>query len=249
MINPMDLSGKHILITGASSGIGRETSITASQLGAKLSLVARSAERLNETLTSIARDINHAYSFDLRQLDGIENLIKMIVSENGPLDGLVNCAGIALNRPIKMVKPEFLQDVFSINFFPFVELVRAVTKKNMSNDGASFVGISSVAAFKGNKAQGAYAASKAATDAIIKPMAKELSERGIRVNTAAFGMIRTDMYKYFLDAGGDDELLKADQYLGVGEVEDAANVICFLLSGASRFITGTSLLADGGFLS
>jgi len=249
MINPMDLSGKHILITGASSGIGKTTSITAGQLGAKLSLLARSEDRLNETLHAIQGNIHHVYPFDLRQLDGIENLVKMIVSENGPLDGLVNCAGIASNRPIKMVKPAFLQEVFSINFFPFVELVRAASKKNMCNDGASFVGISSVAAFKGNKAQGAYAASKAATDAIIKPMAKELSDRGIRVNTAAFGMIRTDMYKYFLDAGGNDEFLKSDQYLGVGETEDAANIICFLLSNASRFITGTCLVADGGFLS
>lgn len=249
MINPMNLSAKHILITGASSGIGRATSITASQLGAKLSLVARSSERLNETLDAIQGNIHHVYPFDLRQLDGIESLVKAIVLENGPLDGLVNCAGVASNRPIKMVKPEFLQEMFSINFFPFVELVRAASKKNMCNDGASFVGISSVAAFKGNKAQGAYAASKAATDAIIKPMAKELSDRGIRVNTAAFGMIRTDMYKYFVDAGGNDELLKEDQYLGIGEVDDSANVICFLLSRASRFITGTSLLADGGFLS
>lgn len=249
MINPMSLSGKHILITGASSGIGKATSITASQLGAKLCLVARRETLLNDTRAVCPGGIHNIYPFDLRNLAGIENLVKMIVSENGPLDGLVNCAGIASNRPIKMVKPEFLQEIFSMNFFPFVELVRAATKKNMCNDYASFVGISSVAAFKGNKAQGAYSASKAAIDAIIKPMAKELSERGIRVNTAAFGMIRTDMYKYFLDAGGNDELLKADQYLGVGEVEDAANVICFLLSGASRFITGTSLLADGGFLS
>lgn len=249
MINPMDLSAKHILITGASSGIGKATSITAGQLGAKLSLLARSEERLNETLNAIQGNSHHVYSFDLRQLDSIESLVKVIVSENGPLDGMVNCAGIASNRPIKMVKPEFLQEIFSINFFPFVELVRAATKKNMCNDGASFIGISSVAAFKGNKAQGAYSASKAAIDAIIKPMAKELSDRGIRVNTAAFGMIRTDMYKYFLDAGGNDELLKADQYFGVGETEDAANVICFLLSNASRFITGTCLVADGGFLS
>jgi len=249
VINPMDLSGKHILIAGASSGIGQAASILAGNLGARLSLVARSQERLNETLKAITGDAHHAYSFDLRNLEGVDNLVKDIVAVNGPLDGVVNCAGIGANRPIKMLKPEFLQEMFGINFFPFVELVRSTTKKNMCNDGTSFIGISSVAAIRGNKSQGAYSASKAAIDAIIKPMAKEFSNRGIRVNSVAFGMIRTDMYKYFLDAGGNDELLKADQYLGVGETGDAANVICFLLSGASRFITGQCLVADGGFLS
>lgn len=248
MINPMDLTGKHILVTGASSGIGRQTAITASRLGARLSLMARNDERLAQTMAALEGHGHLSRVFDLVNLEGLAELVKGIVAENGPLDGLVNSAGVAENRPIRLSNPDFLEKVFRINFFPFVELVRCAGNRKHSNLGASFVGISSVAAFKGAKAQGAYAASKAAIDAVVRPMAKELADRRVRVNAAAFGMIHTDMYQTFLDAGGSDESL-ADQYLGVGQTEDAANVICFLLSDASRFVTGSTLVADGGFLS
>ncbi len=248
MINPMELTGKHIMITGASAGIGREVCLLASQLGAKVTLVARSKERLDETLLKMEGGGHKTFVFDLSQIDKIADLVKTIVDEEGKLDGLVNCAGIGVNRPLKVSKPEFVREVFDVNFFPFVELVRIVSGKKYSNDGASIIGISSVAAVKGGKAQGAYAASKAAIEGVLRPMAKELADRRIRVNAIEFGMINTDMYKSFLSSGGTEDDLSS-QYFGIGETRDAANSICFLLSDAAKFITGTTLVVDGGFLS
>lgn len=248
MINPMDLTGKHIMVTGASAGIGREICVLASQLGAKISLVGRNKERLDETLSTMEGTGHKAFAFDLTQIDGIEGLLKSIVDEGGKLDGLVNSAGVAIKRPLKMTKPEFVREAFDINFFPFIELVRVAANKRMSNDGASIIGISSVAAAKGGKAQSAYAASKAAIEGALRPMAKELADRRIRVNAIEFGMINTDMYRSFLATGGTDEDLRG-QYFGVGETRDAANATCFLLSDAARFITGSIMVVDGGFLS
>jgi NAD(P)-dependent dehydrogenase (short-subunit alcohol dehydrogenase family) len=248
MINPMELTGKHILIAGASSGIGYATAVLASQLGAKLSLLARRENKLNEILPQLEGVGHRAYIFDLAQLDRIEEMINAIVSENGTLDGFVYCAGISPVRPIKITKSDFMKSVFEINLFPYVELIKSIVKRKNCNDNASIIGISSVAAFKPNKTQTAYAASKAAINGVTKVIAKEVADRRIRVNAVAFGMIYTKLYEDFLAAGGDESLL-SDQYLGIGDQRDAANVLCFLLSEASKFITGTCLVADGGFLS
>lgn len=248
MINPMELTGKHILVAGASSGIGYTTAVLASQLGARLSLVARREDKLNETLKELEGNGHRIYPFDLTQLDGIEGLIKTIVADNGAFDGFVYCAGISPVRPIQITKPEFVQSVFNINLFPYVELIRSIIKKKNCNDNASIIGISSVAAFKPNKTQTAYTASKAAINGMTKVIAKEVADRRIRINAVAFGMIHTKLYDDFLAAGCDESLL-SDQYFGIGNPSDAANVLCFMLSDASKFITGTCLVADGGFLS
>lgn len=248
MINPMEMSGRHVLVTGASSGIGRAVSAHLSRLGATVSLVARREEQLRETIGMMEGAGHHPYPQDLTRTEEIEPLIKQIVLDNGSLDGFVHCAGIGINRPLSMTKPEFLQKTMAVNFFAFAELLRIIVKKKNSKEGASLVGISSVASLRGDKAQGAYAASKAAMNGLIHPYAKELAARRLRLNTVAFGMIRTEMYQSFQSNGGAEDALQG-QYLGLGETQDAANVIAFLLSDASRFITGTTLIADGGYLS
>ncbi len=249
MINPMELTGRHIVVTGASAGIGRATCIQASKLGAKLCLVARNEERLKETLSLMEGEGHSFYSYDLNDIDGIDNLIKEITEKDGALDGLVHCAGIGLNRPMKLAKPDFIVQNTSIHYYAFVELMRAASARKRTNEGASYIGISSVAAVHGNKTQGAYSAAKAAMNAVIHPFAKELAPKNIRVNTIAFGMVETDMYKGFLEAGGSNEELIQEQYLGIIPVEYAGNAVCFLLSDASRYITGGTLNYDAGALS
>lgn len=249
MINPMDLTGKHIVITGASSGIGRAASIQASKLGAHVSLIARNEEKLNETVSLMSGDMHNIVPADLTEIDKIDGLIADISERFGAIDGLVHCAGLGLNRPIKLAKPEFVEQVTRLNYFAFVELIRAAASRKRSNNGASYIGISSVAAVHGNKTQGVYSASKGAMNSIVHSFAKELAAREIRVNTIAFGMVDTDMYKGFLESGGNNEELLQDQYLGIIPPEYAGNAICFLLSDAGKYITGSTFNYDAGDLS
>lgn len=245
----MDLTGKHIVITGASNGIGRAASIQASKLGAKVSLIARNEERLQETVSLMEGDGHKLFQFDLNEINQIDSIIGTIVDQNGTIDGLVHCAGLGLNRPIKLAKPDFVEQVTRVNYFAFVELIRSVSNKKRTNEGASYIGISSVAAVHGNKTQGIYSASKGAMNAVVHAFAKELASRKIRVNTIAFGMVETDMYKGFLESGGNNEELLQDQYLGIIPVEYAGNAICYLLSDASKYITGGTFNYDAGDLS
>lgn len=249
MINPMDLTGKHIVITGASAGIGRAASIQASKLGAHVTLIARNEEKLRETVSLMSGEMHNVISADLSEIDKIDGLIADISERFGPIDGLVHCAGLGINRPLKLAKPEFVEQVTRLNYFAFVELIRAAASRKRSNNGASYIGISSVSAVHGNKTQGVYCASKGAMNSVVHSFAKELASREIRVNTIAFGMVDTDMYKGFLESGGNNEELLQDQYLGIIPPEYAGNAICFLLSDVGKYITGSTFNYDAGDLS
>lgn len=252
MINPMNLTDKRILVTGASSGIGRETSILLSKLGAHVIMIARRLPQLKETFTNLEGTDHKYYSYDLSDTNGIDEYIQKVISENGKLDGFVHSAGVGSSRPLKMLKPDYVDEVMRINFYSFIEIVRCITKKGNFNEGMSIVGVSSVASLQGNQSKTVYCASKAAMDAAVRCMAKELSSKKIRVNTVMPGLIKTPIFDTFLDQGLDSEDAKnvmARQYLGVGETIDVANTIAFLLSNASKFVTGTSIAVDGGRLS
>ncbi len=254
MYNLVDLTGKKIIVTGASSGIGRETAIVLSKLGAQVILLARRRNELESTLGMLESDNGHCfYECDLSDLETIEKLIKTIVSEVGPLDGMAYCAGFTRDYPMKFMKPEVVESVMKTNFEAFVEIVRCLAIKKNYNRGMRIVGISSVAAMHGAKAHLAYAASKAAMDGAVRCMAYELADKGICVNTVAPAMIATKMYQDTLDALADpdvyNEALLGRQYLGIGEPVDVANSIAFLLSSAAKFITGICMPIDGGFTS
>lgn len=252
MLNPMDLSGRTVLVTGASSGIGNSTATQLSHLGANVILVARNGEKLRETLSLMAGGDHKMVPFDLTQIGNIEGLVKDIVNDSGALDGLVHCAGIAPMRPLQLTTHDYLQQVMLVNFYAFIELVRVVSKRKHYNEGASFIGISSVMSRQGEKACVAYCASKGALDSAIRPLAQELAAKKIRVNTVVPSFIKTDMYAQYAESAGEADLentIISRQYLGLGEPIDVANAIAYLLSDASKFITGTSLVVDGGYLS
>ena len=252
MKNIIDLSDKTILVAGASSGMGAETAVLCGELGAKVVLVARREDKLLEVMHKLQGEGHRYYPFDLNELDNIEAFVKNTIKETGALDGMVYSAGIPGTRPLKMLKPAALNEVMNINFSAFVELVRCATKKNMFNTGMSIVGISSISSTMGSLGKTAYCSSKAAMDSAVRCMAKELAPNGIRVNTVCPGIIETALFQTFQDNAGDSHDAQAKierQYLGLGKPIDVANTIAFLLSDASRMITGANVGVDGGMLS
>ena len=246
----VDLTGWNILTIGASSGIGRQTAVTLSRLGAHVILAARREDKLRETLALLAGEGHALYPTDISDLDGIEVLFKTIKEDRGLLDGMVYCAGVNSTMPLLQLKPKRLRETFDINFFAFVEAVRQATRRGRYNEGMRIVAVSSVAATRGDKAHTAYSASKAALNSAIRCMAKELADKGIRINAVAPAMTNTEMFRAYAGGNGEvnegEEALLQRQYLGLVEPEDVASAIAFLLSPAARSITGITLPVDGG---
>lgn len=249
----IDLSGKKILVTGASSGMGRATAILCSQIGATLVVTGRDEKRLQETISLMeCRERHDYYITDLSELNNIEGLIQQSVEKDKrKLDGIAYCAGISKLIPLKMSDYQKQQETMHINYYAFVEIVRHYAKNKYCTQGGSVVGISSVAALKGAKGQTIYAGTKGAMDAAVVALSKELARKKIRVNSVRPGLVKTKMletneYMTGVESTEDLEALEPLQLLGLGDAEDIANLIAFLLSPASKFITGQSFLIDGG---
>ena len=250
MIDLLDFSNKQILITGGAKGIGKETGILLSKLGAKVIIVDLYKNELVEALACFEGENHLFYEYDLNNTDNIEAFIKKMISKNGSLDGFVHCVGVRSRRPLSMTKPKVLNEIINVNFVSFVEIVRNITKKNNFNEGLSIVGISSISSQIGHKSVTAYAASKAAMDSAVRCLAKELGQKKIRLNSVVPSTINTHAYTEFVSSNNEVENANflSRQYLGLGEPIDVANVIAFLLSDSSRFITGSAIPVDGGFL-
>lgn len=247
LTNPMDLSERRILITGASSGIGRSTAILLSRLGAQIVLTGRNEERLKETERLLQGTGNIVIPLELRDFNSYAELFSVICDTGNKLSGLVHCAGVANVVPIKVASPEKIQEMFEINFVSFMELVRHYIKKQNSV-GGSIVNISAVNAHYPQKCMSVYAATKGALEAATASLALELFDKNIRINTVVPGPIDTPMARsYGLMSGGESNII-GQQLMPMGEPDDVANMIAFLLSNASKFITGRNFYVDGGRL-
>lgn len=244
MNNPFSLAGKRILITGASSGIGRTTAIECSRMGASLVLTGRNEERLHETLNSLASEGHNAISADLTNADSLASLVEKV----GLIDGLVLCAGQGNVIPMKLATRQRIEPTFEVNYFAPVELVRLLLKKKCIKEGASIVFVASIGGIDSiTIGNGVYGASKAALNSSMKFFALELAPKKIRSNSVCPGMVKTGMI-----TGGavSEEQHKADMATyplkRYGEPQDVAYGIIYLLSDAASWVTGHSLVIDGG---
>jgi len=245
--NPFNLTNKTILVTGASSGIGRATAIECSKLGAKLVITGRDVARLQETCDQLEGD-GHVQV--LADLTSDEDLAKLFAA-CPVLDGLVLCAGVAMTLPISFCNRSRFAEVFEVNFNAPVELLRQLLKGKKISNAGSVVLVSSVAARRGGTSPGnaVYGASKAALDAVMRYCVSEYSPRKIRFNTVNPGMVNTPLVREIQEKS-TEEMRAADVAaypLGrYGEPEDVARGIVYLLSDASSWVTGHHLVIDGG---
>jgi NAD(P)-dependent dehydrogenase (short-subunit alcohol dehydrogenase family) len=245
MLNPFSLVGKTILVTGASSGIGRATAVACSQMGAKLVITARNETRLNETFSMLMGEDHLQICADLTNPDSLDKLVEGLPK----LDGLVNNAGIAKPLVLQLTDAEDVNEIMQINAFGPIHLTRLVLQHKKLNKGASLIYISSV---NGNNCayigSSIYAASKTALTGFMKGVALELAPRGIRANCINPGMIGTELLK---DGSIGQEELEADRLKyplkRYGKPEEVAYAAVYLLSDATQWITGSSLLIDGGY--
>lgn len=246
MSNPFSLNDLTILVTGASAGIGKQIAISCAQMGGKMVITGRDEARLQQTLEQLAGEGHQAIQADLATPEGREKVVACCP----PLNGLVNNAGIAMLRPFKFTDDERLENVININLKAPYALTRDLLKKRKILSGASIVFMSSLGPLIGTPGISAYSVSKMALVGLTRTLSKELVSNKIRVNSIAPGMVKTQLADDLIGIV-DKELYDADvaRYpLGYGEPEDVANATVFLLSNASRWITGTNLIADGGIL-
>jgi NAD(P)-dependent dehydrogenase (short-subunit alcohol dehydrogenase family) len=226
------LTNKKILITGASSGIGRQIAIDCAINNASIFICARRKSELNNVLSLFnSSNENFAFQVDLtKEMD-----LDQMISNLPILDGIVLNAGLISYRPISLINYKSIKDVFSINFDANVILIQKLLKLKKINNNASIVFISSISSHFGINGTALYAASKAALNSFSKVLASELSDKGIRSNTISPGLI------------GEDNLCNQSYPLGLGKVADVSNQAIYLLSNNSRWITGSDFLLDGGY--
>ncbi len=251
MSHPFDLTGKRILVTGASSGIGRAVAIECSKMGADIILLGRNEERLRETLEQLHNHHNHHQYFSIELLGelNLEELSEYI-SNTGKLDGLVNCAGVTSTLPIKSISKKRLNEIFEINVFGAIEISKWFTKKSIVNEtGGTIIFLTSIMANMGEVGKTMYSMSKGALLSGMRSMALELAPKKIRVNVISPGVIYTPMVENGVYAQ-DPKLFEnvvMKHPLGLGEVNDVANAVIYFMSDASKWVTGTNFVIDGGY--
>lgn len=248
MYNPMELTGRTILVTGASSGIGRETAVLLSRLGARVVLVARNQERLYETLSLMTGEGHIVLPFDLSNCRDIPRLFSGLIEKTGPMSGLVHSAGKNILLPFKMQTEKQLEDVMKINFNAALLLAQQFSKKKYHKPASSIVFISSISGLIGEQGNAVYSASKGALNGLMKTLAVELAP-SIRVNCVNPGYVMTELTENLNEKLTDDGIanIRAMHPLGIGSPVDVANAVAFLLADTGRWITGTTMIVDGGY--
>ena len=251
VFSPDCMAGRSVFVTGASSGLGRAAAIALSNVGARLLLNGRDEGRLNETRELLAGEGHALYPGELSSADVTADLIKQAAQDHGPVDGIFHSAGVFSVLPAKMTKQRNVDEVFNSSVPGAYGVARAAAQKKLVNDGASIVLMSSVAGARANVGLIAYAGAKAAILGLNRALAAELAPRQVRVNAIISGTIETEMHRQMLAKSADEQADAnlANHPLGYGQPDDIANAVIFLMSPASRWITGSEMVVDGGYLA
>lgn len=245
--NPFSLKGRTILITGASSGIGQAAAIECSKSGATVVITGRNAQRLQETFEQLDVSFSQQHKKIIADLSVGEDVDNLVL-ETPELDGLISNAGVNRVKPVTFVQKDDFAYVFENNLYSGALLVKGLLKKKRIKKNGSIVFTSSVSAFFNAPGRALYASSKAALTAYMRSLAIELAGKGIRANAVHPGMIDTR----FINENLTEDELKASisEYPlnRLGKPEEVAWAIIYLLSDAAKWVTGTSLVIDGGFM-
>lgn len=245
----LNLRGKKLLITGASSGIGKASAVLASQYGAQLALVARNRDALEAVAGGLDGSGHLVVPYDLNDADGTPAMVRRVSDELGGLDGLVHSAGLHSTLPLRATTASDVKRLFDANVTSAFMLAKGFRHKQVRNDGASIVFLSSAVGLVGQSGVSIYSATKGAVVTLTKSLALELAREGIRVNCVCPGVVETSMTEGLRETIGAESFQHVSEAhpLGVGRPEDVANAILFLISAASRWTTGSALVVDGGY--
>lgn len=235
--NPYSLDGKTVLVTGASSGLGRQIAVSCARMGAKLVVTGRDAERLSQTHLALEGDGHRSVRADLTvaaEREALADGVQLV-------DGVVHAAGVQRHVPIKLLSENILRGVLDVNFVAPIMLTQRLLYRNAVATGGSIIFLSSSAAQTGTAGIGPYSASKAALHGLMRTLAVEQAKRRVRVNCIVPSAVETPLWD-----PSQLEAQRARHPLGLGTPDDIANAAIFLLSNASRWITGSELVMDGG---
>lgn len=244
MYNPFSIRGKHILITGASSGIGRATAIECAKCGAELIITARNDDRLKETFDCLEGGCHQMIIADLNKKDDLSSIVEIV----DKIDGLVLSAGINDKSLIKFLKNEHEKNMLDTNFLAPVHLTQILLKNKKISKEASIVFLSSIAAFFPSVANAMYASSKAALSQFAKVLALELMPQRIRVNCIEPAFVETDMVKKNEIVDAINAVRTSSPFGRLISPEEVAYAVIYFLSDATKLVTGSSLVMDGGFI-
>ena len=246
-----DLKGKTIVISGASSGIGKACAISAASLGARIILLGRDESRLENASQQLSGEGHHTIAHDITDYQGLkEKLTAILDEENMIVHGFVHAAGIDHIMPFPLTKAQAFRDMYEVNVIAGLELIKMLSKKKYIPDtGACYLYISSIMSNVGNYGLSSYCASKSAISSLVKSLALEYAEKGVRINSVNPGYVDTPMLQrsFVKMTAVEIDSIKAAHPLGLGKPEDVSALVCFLLSDHSRWITGTNIVIDGGY--